>query len=407
MNLTKLKKEFSRLLLHLRENGYAESYVSHIVCEFNWLMSNGAEFESYKAALEERLKHTSLLYAVHRRSFFGIFQRFEENGELPDGRNNNPLSIRDNAYCKLLPVFKSFVDEYVDSVNDGVLQGETIYSRKCSLSRFLLSLQEQGCEKLEEIEQNHILEVFQPDENDPFKNHCKMKVLSTIFNSIHSESAKEARRIALFIPPAKKTRKNIQYLTDKEIEKIHDVLFDESNGLSLRDRAIGKILFYTGMRASDIAGLQFSNIDWERDCIHLVQKKTAAPLTLPLPPVVGNAICDYIMKERPESEEKHIFLTRGKYPHRLDGQDLIPIAGTIYMKAGIRQTKGSRKGTHIFRHRLATHLAGANISRAVISETLGHMNPVSVEAYLSADIVNLRKCALSIEDFPVKEDLYE
>ena len=406
MNLTKLEKEFPRFLTHMRENGYAESYVTHIIAEFNWLMSNEAEFESYQAALEERLKNTSLLYAVHRRSFFGMFQKFEENGELPDGRNNNPLSIRD-AYRKLLPVFKSFVDEYVGSVNNGVSQEETIYCRKCSLSKFLLSLQEQGCETLEDIEQKHVLAVFPLDENAPFKNHPKMRELFCIFNSVHSESEEEARRIALLIPPAKKVRKNIQYLNDEEVKKIHDVLFDESNGLALRERAIGKILYYTGMRASDVAGLKFSDIDWERDRIHLIQKKTSAPLTLPLPPVVGNAICDYILKERPESDEKHIFLTRSKYPHRMEGADLIPVADIIYREAGIRQKKGSRKGTHIFRHRLATHLAGANISRTVISDTLGHTNPKSIEAYLSADIVNLRKCALSIEDFPVREASHE
>ena len=110
MDLIKLKKEFPHFLSHMRENGYAESYVSHIIAEFNWLMRNGTEFESYQSALDERLKETSHLYAVHRKSFFGMFQKFEENGELPDGSNNNPLSIRD-AYRKLLPVFKSFVDE--------------------------------------------------------------------------------------------------------------------------------------------------------------------------------------------------------------------------------------------------------------------------------------------------------
>ena len=90
------------------------------------------------------------------------------------------------------------------------------------------------------------------------------------------------------------------------------------------------------------------------------------------------------MKERPESEEKNIFLTWGKYPHRMEGGNITTVAEAIYRKAGIIQQKGSRKGTHIFHHRLAMHLAGKNISRAVISDTLGHTNPVSIEAYLSA-----------------------
>ena len=68
--------------------------------------------------------------------------------------------------------------------------------------------------------------------------------------------------------------------------------------------------------------------------------------------------------------EKKYFLTWGKYPHRMEGGNITTVAEAIYRKAGIQQ-KGSRKGTRIFHHRLAMHLAGKNISRAVISDTLG------------------------------------
>lgn len=399
MNIAKLKTEFPKLVCYMNENGYSSSHLTKITVEFNWLIKNGKQFQSYAEALEERIRCSSPKSSGKLRCLFGILQKLEENGEFPDGSYNNPLSIRD-SYSKLLSAFRSFVDEYVDSVNNGIYSESTVYGGKCKFSKFLLELQELGCEKLSDIQQEQILEIFKPDQKDPFKDHPKMSLVATILNSMASD---EARRIAQLIPPIKRTRKNIQYLNENEATKIHDALFNETNGLCLRDRAIGKLLYFTGMRASDVAGMKISDIDWERDWISLLQKKTSAPLVLPLPAVVGNAISDYLLKERPESIEDCIFLTKGRHPHKMAGVNISIIVNEIFRKAGVRQEKGDRRGAHIFRHRVATHLASSNISRVVISDTLGHTDPLTLDKYLSADIINLRKCALSIEDFPVKE----
>ena len=69
--------------------------------------------------------------------------------------------------------------------------------------------------------------------------------------------------------------------------------------------------------------------------------------------------------------------------------------------AGIRQDKGDRQGAHIFRHHLATSLLENEVAQPVISKLLGHTDPVSIQAYLSADMKHLRDCALSIEDYPL------
>ena len=75
-------------------------------------------------------------------------------------------------------------------------------------------------------------------------------------------------------------------------------------------------------------------------------------------------------------------------------------------EAGIRQSKGDRKGFRIFRHHLATTLLSNGVSQAVISDTLGHAAPKSVEAYLSADFVHLKEYALSTACFPVSEGVF-
>ena len=68
--------------------------------------------------------------------------------------------------------------------------------------------------------------------------------------------------------------------------------------------------------------------------------------------------------------------------------------------------KGDRRGTHIFRHLLAITLLENEVPQPVISSTLGHTSPDSVEAYLSADFKHLQRCGLSIENFPVRKEVF-
>ena len=73
--------------------------------------------------------------------------------------------------------------------------------------------------------------------------------------------------------------------------------------------------------------------------------------------------------------------------------------------AGIRQSLGDRQGLHLFRHHLATTLLGHGVPQPVISRTLGHTSPNSLEPYLSADFPHLKDCALTIARWPVPEEV--
>jgi integrase len=56
-----------------------------------------------------------------------------------------------------------------------------------------------------------------------------------------------------------------------------------------------------GLRASDIARLEFSCLIWEKSCISLIQYKTKEPLVLPLTNEIGSALIDYLKYSRPKS----------------------------------------------------------------------------------------------------------
>ena len=124
-------------------------------------------------------------------------------------------------------------------------------------------------------------------------------------------------------------------------------------------------------------------------------------MTLPMPAEVGNAIYDYVTMERPLSEEAYIFLCRAKPCGPLSRGSVWEAVSKVYRIADVRQGEGERQGTHLFRHHVASALAGNGIARPVISETLGHTAPKSLDFYFSADIQHLREYAHSaLNRFP-------
>ena len=166
------------------------------------------------------------------------------------------------------------------------------------------------------------------------------------------------------------------------------------------------LLFFTGMRSSDIAGLTFSDIDWEKEEIRIFQAKTGNELILPLTVSIGNAIYDYITMERPQSDSKRIFLCERTPCKPISAGTVGNAAGKLYGAASVRQGQQDRKGAHLFRHNLATSFSRHDIPHPVISATLGHVDPDSLDHYLFADISHLRDCAISIECYPVGKEVF-
>ena len=101
-------------------------------------------------------------------------------------------------------------------------------------------------------------------------------------------------------------------------------------------------------------------------------------------------------------------------PHYRDGsmvldasRNLDAICSKVMCKAGIRQGKNERKSLHLFRHNVATTLLQGGVQQPVISATLGHASPDSLDRYLSAEFKRLKECSLSIEHFPIRKGVFD
>lgn len=310
-------------------------------------------------------------------------------------------AIRGN-YSKLKQPYRSIVDHFIEQQCNGSLSSHSILYMTTIACSFFVYLQNKAYESLDEIAEEDVINFFIEDGHPRYETSYRYR-LSEFLEAVSGEYP-VCMKIRNWLPYIRVTRKNIQYLTDEEVQIIKDVCMDIGSPLSYQTRAVVMILLYTGLRSCDIASLKLSSIDWEKEVIHVVQSKTDVPLTVPMHVHTGNAIYDYITKER-NSESEYLFVTEKNVQFK--SGDVPYCVKKLFKAAGIRQNKTDRKGTHIFRHHLATKLLENEVTQPVISQTLGHTDPVSVQAYLNADIKHLRECSLSIEDYPLNWEVFD
>ena len=408
MNLKKLFDNYEILINYMHDNGYSSSYTARLKTEINWLMHNNhtENFHSYEEACYIRVSRTkSSKMQKCYRLIYGILLRFDIYNEYPDRRRKEPL-IKRGAYPQLNSVFKEVIDLYKKSDRKRSLKENTIYGNASAGACFLLAMQNKGHMTLDDITEDNVLSFFTDNYGNVALSSSYKKEIAAVFKADIGSYTEASRRVLAYLPMVRPKRKNIQYLTPEEIDNIHEILDDKDGKLSLRNRAIGTLLFFTGIRGCDIAKMKFSEIDWENEEIRLTQQKTDGGLVLPLTATIGNAIYDYVNQERPKSMDSHVFLNELRPYDPLKAKAMWWISSKIYAAASIRQNTSDRRGTHLFRYNLATSFAGSGIARPVISSMLGHVNPNSLDYYLFADMMHLRECALSIADFPVSEEVF-
>lgn len=408
MNIENLLQNSDELIRHMKDDSYSKSYIILLKTEINWLKKNGHSVDSYEEACQVRQNQTKSPEMQRRyRLEYGILKRFDIDGIFPDYRRKEPL-IKRGAYHQLSSTFKEVVDAYRDTELKRGLNPRTVNGNVSAVSCFLLSMQGYGCRSLSEINEEAAMSFFTDGSGNIALSNGYRKQVSLVFKADLGKFNEDAKRILAYLPKTRPRRKNIQYLQPEEVECLHEALSpDAASSLTLRNRAIGVLLFFTALRACDIASLTLGEINWENDELRLVQDKTDVPLTLPMSAMVGNALYDYIVCERPESNEGHVFLGENRPHDPITSGAVFLIASKIYDAASIRMKKGERRGSHLFRYNAATTFIGNGIPRPVASATLGHEDPASLDYYTFSDTVHLRECALSIAKFPVRKGVFD
>jgi site-specific recombinase XerD len=181
-----------------------------------------------------------------------------------------------------------------------------------------------------------------------------------------------------------------RHLTPEQVEALlAAVRVDTPTGR--RNYAMVLLLARLGLRAPEIIALQIDDIDWRMGEI-LVPGKGQRHDRLPLPRDVGEAVAEYIRRDR-VTTSRALFVT-DHAPHRpfVDGQMLNAVLKNAFTKTGLKPP-AKYIGSHILRHSLATSLVQRGASLAEIGDMLRHRSRESTMIYAKLDVDGLRSIA--------------
>ena len=307
-----------------------------------------------------------------------------------------------------VPLYIRVSNDYVNQLESkGYGQG-TIELRKSASNKFLIYLEQEGFCNLMELKLINISRFvlyasnsYQPTSMGTFLS--ALRSFLAFAASVQLTSTDLTRAI-----PKGFGRKTIiiPIITMEEEDKLLAAI-DRKTILGKRGYAILLLALRLGLRSVDIVNFKLENIKWRTNTIEIIQQKTGRTLTIPLLADIGNAIIDYVLNGRPESEEPYVFLRYQAPFIKLSGHSSIYSIVSKYMeKAGIRQALGDRKGSHCCRHTAAARLLATETPLPLISSLLGHADKDSTMIYLSTDLEHLRACALGLDGIEVvKEEL--
>jgi site-specific recombinase XerD len=185
----------------------------------------------------------------------------------------------------------------------------------------------------------------------------------------------------------------VSILSASQVAAIRSHSAQSSSPSELRSAAMAALALRMGLRSIDICGLRLSDISWEAAKISIVQRKTGTPLTLPLPVEVGNALARYIIEGRPPCDIANIFITL-KRPYTATTRSQCYRSSVAIF--GEKKSAADIRGLHVARRTFASGLLSAGIPVSMISRTLGHSDPSSVDEYLATDVKRMRQCAIGL-----------
>lgn len=157
---------------------------------------------------------------------------------------------------------------------------------------------------------------------------------------------------------------------------------------SIRDTAMLELLYGTGMRVSELIGMNVEDINLTMGFVRVFGKGSKERI-VPLGNSAVKACTGYIEKVRPEFvsssiHEKALFLNvRGG---RLTRQSIWSLLQAVSKKAGLTQ----QLTPHMLRHSFATHLVENGADLRAVQEMLGHADISTTQIYTHVSKTRLK-----------------
>ena len=168
-----------------------------------------------------------------------------------------------------------------------------------------------------------------------------------------------------------------KYLSREEVERLIAAP-PETKATGVRDRAMLEMLYATGLRVSELCGLELSGVERQMAVLRVLGKGGKQRM-VPFGESAGEALDLYLREARPQllkgRGSPHVFITaRGSAMSRQ--------AFWMLLKGYGRQVGIARRLTpHVVRHSFATHLVEGGADLRSVQIMLGHADISTTQVY--------------------------
>ena len=160
---------------------------------------------------------------------------------------------------------------------------------------------------------------------------------------------------------------------------------DRGRATGRRDFAILTVLTRLGLRAAEVAGMRLEDLDWRAGEL-VVHGKGQRDDRLPLPGDVGDAVAEYLRRDRRQTECRAVFL-RMLAPH----QQLAPSAVCMIVYSACERAGVPRVGAHRLRHSAASQMLAGGATLSEVGQALRQRTLRATAIYAKVDHARLRQ----------------
>ena len=173
----------------------------------------------------------------------------------------------------------------------------------------------------------------------------------------------------------------------KEVFEKLEPLAKPENPAAIQDLLIVELLYGSGIRVSELVGLNLEDIDYGRKILRVTGKGNKQRM-VPYSEPAGFAIDKWISKGRPQfdneiSQGALLINSRGK---RVGVRQVYALVAKL-----LSETPVGQAGPHALRHSAATHLLDGGADLRAVQELLGHSSLATTQIYTHVSVDRLKQ----------------
>ncbi len=161
---------------------------------------------------------------------------------------------------------------------------------------------------------------------------------------------------------------------------------DDGDAIHVRDWAVAELLYATGMRVGELAGLNVRDVNLDQRLVRVLGKG-AKERVIPFGVPAKRAVLAWLERGRPQlirpATDGAMFL--GQRGHRVDQRQVRAAIHELCQLAGIEDI-----APHGLRHTAATHLLTGGSDLRSVQEVLGHASLTTTQRYTHVSAERLR-----------------